>query len=240
MAAALRGVGEMPLKIDHARVNVAISKAEETTSGEITCVIRKKALDYPETPLMWAAGMAFVLPLLLLVFNIWPHDWLGPVLTAALGWNAPGAAGNLHTYEDIAFYATAQLILFVATYLIADLPKVRLWLTPRFITRRRAHKKAMEQFTARGLNLTKDRTGVMIFCALEEHFVDVIADEGIYSKVDKDVWQRAVAALISHIKQDDLTGGFEEAVALCGEVLSAHFPPEAVNLNELPDVLIEI
>jgi len=230
----------MALNIDHSRVNAAISKAEETTSGEITCIIRKTALDYPETPLMWAAGIAFILPLLLLAFNIWPHDWLGPVLTAMLGWNAPGADGHLHTYEDIAVYATAQLVLFVLTYLIADLPKVKLWLTPRFLTRRRAHKKALEQFTARGLNLTKARTGVMIFCALEEHFVDVIADEGIYSKVDKAVWHTAVEALITHIRQDDLTGGFEAAVALCGDVLSAHFPPDAINLNELPDVLIEI
>ena len=80
----------------------------------------------------------------------------------------------------------------------------------------------------------------MIFCALEEHFVDVIADEGIYSKVDHKVWDETVAALIHHIKRDDLTGGFEAAVIKSGEVLSAHFPPDAVNLNELPDVLIEI
>lgn len=230
----------MPLTIDHARVNAAIARAEETTSGEITCVIRRKALEYPETPLMWASGVAFILPLVLLAFNIWPHDWLAPLLRSVLGWSAPGVGGTLHTYEDIAFFATTQLLLFVITYLIVAIPKVKLWLTPRSITRRRAHKKALEQFTARGLHLTKGRTGVMIFCALEEHFVDIIADEGIYSRVDKSVWQDAVATLIAHVKRDDLTGGFVAAVEQTGKVLSAHFPPDAINVNELADVLIEI
>lgn len=230
----------MSLKIDHTRINAAIAQAETTTCGEITCVIKKSALDYPETPLMWAAGIAFILPLILLAAGIWPHDWLGPVLTQVLGWNAPGVAGELMSAEAIIFYALMQLILFASVYLIVSVPKVRLALTPRYIKRRRAHKKAMDQFMARGLHLTAGRTGVMIFCALEEHFVDVIADEGIYSKVDKAVWAETVATLITHIKKDDLTGGFEAAVVRCGEVLSAHFPPEAVNLNELPDVLIEI
>lgn len=230
----------MPLNIDHSRINAAIARAEEHTSGEITCVIKKTALDYPETPLMWAAGAAFILPLIFLGLGVWPHDWLGPVLTAIAGWNAPNVTGELMAAEAIIFYALMQLILFASVYLLVSIPKVKLWLTPRFITRRRAHKKAMEQFMARGLHLTKDRTGVMIFCALEEHFVDVIADEGIYARVEKSEWNDTVAALIGHIKKGDLTAGFEAAIDRCGVVLSAHFPPGAVNPNESPDILIEI
>jgi len=230
----------MPLNIDHSRINAAIARAEEHTSGEITCVIKKTALDYPETPLMWAAGTAFILPLVFLGLGVWPHDWLEPVLTAIAGWNAPNVTGELMAAEAIIFYALMQLILFAGVYLLVSIPRVKLWLTPRFITRRRAHKKAMEQFMARGLHLTKERTGVMIFCALEEHFVDVIADEGIYARVEKGEWNDTVAALIGHIKKGDLTAGFEAAVDRCGVVLSTHFPPGAVNPNESPDVLIEI
>jgi putative membrane protein len=230
----------MPLNIDHARINAAIARAETQTAGEITCVIKKTALDYPETPLMWAAASAFILPLIFLGLGVWPHDWLGPVLSAIAGWNAPNVTGELLAAEAIIFYALTQLLLFAAVYLLVSVPKVTLWLTPRFITRRRAHKKALEQFLARGLHLTEAHTGVMIFCALEERFVDVIADEGIYSRVDKSEWNATVAALVSHIKKGDLTTGFEAAVERCGVVLSAHFPPGAENPNESPDVLIEI
>ena len=115
-----------------------------------------------------------------------------------------------------------------------------IWLTPKATRLKKAHEKAMEQFYSRGLHLTAGRTGVMIFCALEEHFVEVIADEGIYSKVDKALWNDTVAVLLKHIKAGDLTTGFVEAVAACGVALAGHFPPDPNNPNERPDVLIEI
>ncbi|WKL55922.1 hypothetical protein Q1W73_09415 [Asticcacaulis sp. ZE23SCel15] len=232
----------MALKIDHSCINAAISKAEETTSGEITCIIKSKPLDYPETPLMWATATALIGPVIMALMGVWPQDWLIHLIpSAAIEWqSAHGQQEFYNRLETIGLYGLVQVILFAIVYGLVTIPKVRLALTPGSIKRKRAHKKAMEQFMARGLHLTKARTGVMIFCALEEHFVDVIADEGIYSKVDHKVWDETVAALISHIKRDDLTGGFEAAVIKSGEVLSAHFPPDAVNLNELPDVLIEI
>ena len=58
------------LDIDHARVNAAISRAEEGTSGEITCVIKARAMDYPETPLAWGFGAALVLPLVASLFGV--------------------------------------------------------------------------------------------------------------------------------------------------------------------------
>jgi putative membrane protein len=230
----------MAHKIDHARINAAIAKAEETTSGEITCMVKSRALDYPETPMMWAIGVALIVPLALMAFGIWPHDWLEPLIIKIAGWNTPGAAGGLLVYEAILFYALTQIILFVATYFLVAIKPVSVALTPGWIKRKRAHQKAMEQFLARGLHLTAGRTGVMIFCAIEEHFVEVIADEGIYKKVDKSHWNDTVAALVKHIKSGDMTTGFEAAIAASSTVLSAHFPPGGENPNELPDVLIEI
>jgi len=230
----------MAHKIDHARINAAIAKAEETTSGEITCMIKSKGLEYPETPLMWAVGVALIVPMALMAFGIWPHDWLEPLIVKVAGWNTPGVTGELMAYEAIMFYALTQLILFIATYLIVALKPLRVALTPKSIKHKRAHQKAMEQFLARGLHLTKGRTGVMIFCAVEEHYVEVIADEGIYSKVDKKHWDETVSALLKHIKSGDMTTGFEAAIAASSTVLSAHFPPGTENPNELPDVLIEI
>jgi putative membrane protein len=238
-AAAHREAGNMTLSIDHTRINAAIAQAEITTSGEITCVIKRKALDYPETPLMWAAAIAFIVPLIFLGAGIWPHDWLKPIMLMIFGWNAPGA-GAFISIEAIIFYALMQLILFTATYIFVAIPKVTLWLTPRAIIVKRAHKKAMEQFLAQGLHLTHERTGVMIFCALEEHFVDIIADEGIYTKVDKAVWNETVSVLIKHIKSGDITSGFVAAIEKSSHVLSVHFPPGSINPNESPDVLIEI
>ena len=230
----------MTLKIDHSRVNAAIAKAELSTSGEITCVIKSKALDYGETPLGWAAVAAFVTPMLISTFGAMPHEWLAPLLTQIFGWNGIGVSGDFATWEVLIGYGFLQVIVFAITYAVIRFTGLKLWLTPKATRNRKAHQKAMEQFYARGLHLTQGQTGVMIFCALEEHFVDVIADAGIYAKVDKTLWNDTVAALLGHVKNGDLTSGFEAAVEKCGEALAAHFPPGEDNPNELPDVLIEI
>ncbi len=228
------------LNIDHSRINAAIARAEMNTSGEITCVIKAKAFDYAETPLAWAAAVAFILPLVLFAVGLIPHEWMAPLLAKFGGWYAPGVSGDFTVPEAIISYALLQLVLFAAVYALIAFTPLRLALTPKAIKHRRAHEKAQEQFYARGLHLTEGHTGVMIFCALEERFVEVIADEGIYGKVDKDFWNTTVAALVTHIRSGDLTMGFEQSIEACGTALSGHFPPGASNPNELPDVLIEI
>ncbi len=232
----------MSLNIDHSRINAAIAQAETTTSGEITCVIKAKAFDYPETPLAWGFGVALLLPLALAAFGISLEDTVAAKLPAAIStWEA--AHAGVKTYnrlQELGLYGLIQLCVFVVTYLIVRFTPLALFLTPKSTKLKRAHEKAREQFYARGLHLTTGHTGVMIFCALQEHFVEVIADEGIYSKVDATVWNDAVDVLLKHTRSGDLTKGFEAAIAAVNVPLSAHFPPGASNPNELPDVLIEI
>jgi putative membrane protein len=98
----------------------------------------------------------------------------------------------------------------------------------------------MEQFLAHGLHTTQDRTGVLIFAALSDHVVEVVADEAIYSRVDRSVWGDAVEGLARALKAGRAADGFETAVGLCGDVLAEHFPPRPRNPNEVPDRLIEL
>ena len=101
-------------------------------------------------------------------------------------------------------------------------------------------RAAFQQFLAKGLHQTQGRTGVLIFAAMDERRAEVIADEAVYNKVDKDVWGEALDALVDGMKKDDPGTGFVEAVRLCGEVLARHFPPTAENRNELPDQVVVV
>ena len=82
----------------------------------------------------------------------------------------------------------------------------------------------------------------MIFAAVAERYVAIIADAGINAKVSQDVWDAAVGSLVSAIKAGRPGDGFIAAVEQCGAVLAQHFPlePGAVNPDELPDRLVEI
>jgi putative membrane protein len=80
----------------------------------------------------------------------------------------------------------------------------------------------------------------LIFASVAERYAEIVADAGINSKVTPDVWDKAVAALIAGLKDGRAGDGFVAAVELCGAVLAEHFPPGALNRDELPNKLVEI
>jgi putative membrane protein len=108
-------------------------------------------------------------------------------------------------------------------------------LTPGFLKRQRAHKAALAQFLATGLDGSPERTGVVIFAALDDHVVEVVADSAIHAKVGADAWAEAVAAMQQALKRGALPEAFERGVALCGAALAAHFPGGNGDANGLPD-----
>ena len=142
--------------------------------------------------------------------------------------------------QSLAAYALIQSAVFVAVLLLTSIPGARRIVTPRSVRRARVRRAAMEQFLAHGLHTTRERTGVLIFAALSDHQVEVVADEGIHGKVDQAVWADAVEALAKGMKNNDPAAGFEIAIGLCGEVLAEHFPPRASNPNEIEDRLVLI
>ena len=196
---------------DKDRIAEAIRAAEAKTSGEIFCVIARHASDYRLVPLAWAAAIALVVPAPLIYLTLWPASVIYLV----------------------------QLLVFIAAALVLSLPGIRFHIVPRRTQHERAHQ-AMQQFFAQGLDRTENRTGVLIFAAAAERYAEIVADAGINAKVTPQVWEAAIGALIAGIKQGRPGDGFVAAIEQCGVVLAEHFPPGALNRDELPNRLVEI
>lgn len=221
----------------YARIASAIANAETRTSGEIFCVLARRVSSYRDVSLAWAAAAALILPLALIPLGFEPA-WIPGV---ADGWQAAHlAAADAMVGHALAAYAVVQAVIFLVVYLITRLPGVLRLITPRSVRRARVRKAALQQFLAHGLHVTKARTGVLIFAALADHQVEVIADEGIHARVDHFTWADVVDAMTDRLKRDDPAGGFEAAVELCGSVLAAHFPPGPANPNETQNKLVVI
>jgi putative membrane protein len=197
---------------DKARVVDAIRAAEASTSGEIFCVIAQQSSDYRLVPLAWAALLALVVPAPLIYLTLWPAS---------------------------AIYLV-QLLVFVIVTVGLSRPGIRFHLVPRRAKHDHAHAQAMRQFFAQGLHHTEQRTGVLIFASVAERYAEIVADAGINAKVSPEVWDKAIAALIAGIKDGRPGEGFVAAVTQCGEVLAQHFPPGALNRDEVPNRLVEI
>ena len=78
------------------------------------------------------------------------------------------------------------------------------------------------------------------FVSVAEHYVEVIADEGIHTRVPEGTWHQLVREFTARVKAGQIGEGFIEAVNAIGGHLHNHFPAEAGNPNELPDHLIEL
>jgi putative membrane protein len=197
---------------DKDRVAAAIRAAEAKTSGEIFCVVARSASDYHLVPVAWAALVALVVPAPLIYLTLWPAA---------------------------AIYLI-QLLAFIVVAIALSRPSIRFRIVPRRAKHDRAHALAMRQFLAQGLQQTEKRTGVLIFASLAERYAEIVADAGINAVVPNEVWRQAVDALVAGIKRGRADEGFIAAIEQCGAVLAEHFPPGALDRDELPNKLVEI
>ena len=197
---------------DRARVVEAIRLAETLTSGEIYCVFTQACSAYRVFPFAWSAALSLLVPLPLIYLTAWPA---------------------------VVIYALQLLMFLVALYLLTQ-ESVRYRIVPRQTKSARAHQEALRQFVAHGLQHTELRTGVLIFVSVGERYAEIVADAGIAQKVSSSVWDDAVNFLTSEIAAGRAADGFVATIERCATQLSAHFPPGAINRNELPNAIVEL
>jgi putative membrane protein len=197
---------------DKARIATAIQTAEATTSGEIYVVVARHADEQRLIPILWAALVALLLP--------WPLHLLTDLSTTLILW--------------------LQVIAFVALAIVLSFEPIRHRVVPAVMAARSTRLAAEALFLAHGVHLTEARTGVLIYVALAERRVEIVADTGINAKVEQAVWDDLARAVVEPAREGRLTDGLVAAVTGVGAQLARHFPPPALNRNELPNQVVEI
>lgn len=195
---------------DHARLINAVREVEDLTTGEIVVVVAEQASSYRSIPVLWALLASLVTP--------WPLIWittLGPSRIFLI-----------------------QLLVAVVLSLFLSWPSRRHALVPGFIKRARAREGARREFLSRGLTRTQERTGVLIYIALAEHYAEILADTGIADRAAPDVWGDIIAKLIEEIRQGRITDGLIAAIRSTGAILAEHAPPRFDDIDELPNKVI--
>lgn len=219
---------------DQDRIAQAVAQAETTTAGEIYCVLAPEVGDDRAVPLIWATGAALLLPALALLAGFRPE-----MLSRLFGgWSiGHAAAQDVAILSALLTYIGLQAAIFAVVAALVSIPAVRRALIPPAVKKARVRQAALDYFMAKDLHLTRERTGVLIFAALAEHRVEVIADDGVHAAAPSGVWDEVVADLVAGLKRGAIADGFVAAVARAGAILAAHAPPRPDDRNELPDGL---
>jgi putative membrane protein len=219
---------------DQDRIAQAVAEAEKTTAGEIYCVLAPEVGDDRAVPLIWATGAALLLPALALLAGFRPE-----MLSRLFGgWSiGHAAAQDVAILSALLTYVGLQAAIFAIVAALVSIPAMRRALIPAAVKKARVRQAALDYFLAKDLHLTRERTGVLIFAALAEHRVEVIADDGVHAAAPSGVWDEVVADLVAGLKRGAVADGFVAAIARAGAILAAHAPPRPDDRNELPDGL---
>lgn len=197
---------------DRARISAAVTAAEAGTAGEIYVVISRTAGEFRFVPVLWAALLALIVPWPLLLLTRWGADTI----------------------------FAAQALVFVGTALIVSHPALRRRLVPPAIAADVSRRAALAQFMAHGVHLTENRTGVLVYVALADRRVEIVADAVIHGRVEQHVWDELADAVVQAARRGALADGIVAAVGRAGAILAQHFPRSRGDRNELPDHVVVI
>ena len=117
-------------------------------------------------------------------------------------------------------------MLFVLVFLLLEIPAVRRAGDARSLAEAsKVERAAHQQFAAISARAAGSDTGVLIFVALEDRQVRILAEKALHEKADEAAWKAAADAVGAAMKAGgDPTAGIVKAVEICGAALAEHFP----------------
>ncbi|MGB5277592.1 MAG: TPM domain-containing protein [Gammaproteobacteria bacterium] len=199
------------LTVDQQRqVSSAIAAVEDHTDAELVVVLARRADSYQYIPTLWAAVIALVTPAVVSFTPFWLSPW-----------------------EML----LSQWVVFVVLALILRIPPIMVRLIPKSVRYWRAANLARRQFMENNLHHTDGDTGVLIFVAEAEHYVEILADRGISQHISDDRWKAIVNAFAAKVRAGRTLEGFLECIEASGTLLK-QYAPATHDRNELPDRLI--
>jgi putative membrane protein len=197
---------------DREAIRAATTAAERNTAGEILVYVVERCDPYPE--LAWKAALiGGGIGAMCAALGAW---WFG-------GW---GAADHL----GILIGLQVGLVLgWVASHFE---PLARRLIGEASLESRVAGRAA-EAFLEEQVFATRERTGVLIFVALFEHRVRILADRGIDARVDESAWAAISDEVAAGLRHGRPAEALIAAVQRCADLLVEHGMSPKDSKNEL-------
>jgi putative membrane protein len=123
----------------------------------------------------------------------------------------------------------------VAGGLVVALAPLERLLVPPFIRRAHVREAARALFVDRRVHATTKRSGVLVFLAVREQVVELVADLAVVDAIGQpalDAWSRELGVLFR--------GDQESALAKLAERFAAKLPHHAGDTNELADDVVDV
>ena len=98
-------------------------------------------------------------------------------------------------------------------------------------------ERALEVFSVLKMHNTKNRNGVLIYVAVDDHKFSIYGDQGINKVVPDNFWGETKDIIQKHFRNGNFKQGLVDGIIHAGEALKAHFPIEDDDTNELTNTI---
>jgi putative membrane protein len=191
------------------RLKAITQEVESRTIGEIVVMVVDRSDHYIDAEVLGGALLGSLLSLILTLLFFHSSIW---------------------SYVPLSF-----LFFFPCRFLFQKVDGLK----KLFIGVRRKEEavrlRAERAFFERGLYKTKRNTGVLFFLSLLERKVWILADKGIYEKMEQKTLNRFANEVSRGIREGRACDALSKAIQEIGVVLSRHFPITSDDTDELPD-----
>jgi putative membrane protein len=191
------------------RITKTIHEVESHTIGEVAVMVVDSSDHYIEAEILGGIFLASLLSLVMTTLNFHSSIWV---------------------YISLSF-----MLFFPSKYLFDKIPVLK----TAFMGVKRKETAVMQRaeraFYEKGLYKTKKNTGVLFFLSLLERKVWILADKGIYEKINQETLNKFAKSVSQGIRDGRACDALCEAIRELGELLSNHFPVTPDDTDELSD-----
>jgi putative membrane protein len=194
------------------KVEEAIREVERASMGEVVAMIVKSSDHYPEAAVRGGVFLSSLVSL---------------------------TAAKLFLASSLWYFILLQFLLFFPfRLLIAYSPFLKSLFLGHRTKGERVQQRALQAFYEKELYKTRGKTGVLFFLSLYERKVWVLADKGIYDKIQQETVESFAKEVSRGMKEGRGCEALCKAIRDAGHLLAKHFPCEPGDVNELPNKVI--
>lgn len=197
---------------EKARIHDTIHQIELRSIGEVAVMVVDSSAQYAEAEVLGSLISGSFISLILTVIFFHSSVWV---------------------YIPLSF-----LFLFLLLPIFIKIPLLK---TPFISLKRRdiaVRERAVRAFYEKGLYKTKKNTGVLIIISLLEHKVWILADKGIYEKIEQEILNNFAKTISQGVKDKKACDSLCNVMQDIGNVLAANFPVTHDDINELSNEVI--
>ena len=199
---------------ERTRIREATKSVESRTIGEIAVMVVDSSDRYIEAEVIGGILVGSLLSLIVSILFFHASLW--------------------------AYIPLSLLFFFPAWIFFKKVPAARMMFMGVKRREETVRERAVRAFYEKGLYKTRKNTGVLFLLSLLEHKVWVLADRGIYEKIDQETLNRFAKNVSQGVRDDRACDALCQAFKEAGELLDRQLPITTGDRDELSnEVMVE-